>query len=65
MGKGGVTSLGPTEEQVIALGHRMFHELGVQQVWTGHCTGTPAYDLLKENFSEFVSPLATGLTLTF
>ena len=65
MGKGGVTSLGPTEEQVIALGHRLFHELGVQQVWTGHCTGTPAYDLLKENFSDFVSPLATGLTLTF
>ena len=54
-----------TVEQVIALGHRLFHELGVQQVWTGHCTGTPAYDLLKENFSDFVSPLATGLTLTF
>jgi len=65
MGKGGVTTLGPTEEQVIALGSRLFNELGVQQVWTGHCTGDPAYELLKSNFPDFVSPLATGLVLAF
>lgn len=65
MGKGGVTTLGPAPEEVVALGHRLFHELGVEQVWTGHCTGDPAFELLKNNYPEYVSALISGLKLSF
>jgi len=65
MGKGGVTTLGPTPEEVVALGHRLFHELGVEQVWTGHCTGSPAFELLRNTYPQFVSALTSGLKLSF
>ena len=44
---------------------RYFHELGVEQVWTGHCTGSPAFELLQNTYPEYVSALTSGLKLSF
>ncbi len=42
MGPGGVTTLGKTPEQVHDLALRLTEELGVNKIYTGHCTGSPA-----------------------
>lgn len=36
-------------------------ELGVEEVYTGHCTGLPALALLKERFGEGCRGLTTGM----
>lgn len=43
------------------LGKWLFEELGVGTLYTGHCTGDPAFDLLKEAYPERVVRLTTGL----
>lgn len=65
MGPQGVSSMGPSREDVLALGGRLFGELRVAQVWTGHCTGAPAFSLLREAFPHRVNALTTGLALEF
>ena len=65
MGKGGPSTMGPAPEEILALGSRMFYALKVEQVWTGHCTGAPAFDLLRGAFPGRVSPLSSGLILEF
>jgi len=65
MGKGGVSTMGPAPEEILALGCRLFSSLGVEQVWTGHCTGTPAFALLHGAFPAQVSALSSGLVLEF
>lgn len=44
------------------LGKWLFEELGVETLYTGHCTGDPAFDLLKEAYPDWVVRLTTGLT---
>lgn len=44
---------------VAALG-RTILELGVETTWTGHCTSTAAFDVLREAMGERVHPLHTG-----
>ena len=34
-------------------------------IYTGHCTGRPAFTLLAESYPDRVHALTTGLTLTF
>lgn len=65
MGEGGPSTLGAAPEELRALGDRLFSELGVGSVWTGHCTGTPAFALLHDAFPNRVHPLTTGLLLSF
>ncbi|MCD7845833.1 MAG: MBL fold metallo-hydrolase [Oscillospiraceae bacterium] len=60
MGPGGVTTLGPSPEAVRALARRLTEELGVQKILTGHCTGAPAFALLKETAPENVQRIRTG-----
>lgn len=40
-------------------------ELGVEEVYTGHCTGEPALNLLKERFGPGCHALSTGQVLNF
>lgn len=65
MGRDGVSTMGPAPEEILALGSRLFSDLKVAQVWTGHCTGTPAFELLRAAFPNRVNSLFTGLTLSF
>ena len=38
-------------------------ELGVEEVWTGHCTGAPAYELLRPVLGERLHSLSSGAVL--
>lgn len=59
MGAGGASTLGPKPERVEALGRRLL-ELGVEEIWTGHCTGAPAFELLRPLLGERLHYLSTG-----
>lgn len=45
------------------LGKWLFEELEVETLYTGHCTGDPAFELLKEDYPQRVVRLTTGLEL--
>ena len=65
MGPGGVTTLGPEPEEVRALAHRLTVELGVETVYTGHCTGTPAFALLQQAAPGRICAIHPGDILDF
>lgn len=65
MGKDGPKSLGVAPEAVKQLGTRLLVDLGVGDVYTGHCTGGPAFALLRESYPERIHSLHTGDTLEF
>ena len=46
-------------EEAVALGRRLL-ELGIGEIWTGHCTGTPAFELLRPVLGERLHALSTG-----
>lgn len=35
-------------------------ERGIQRIYTGHCTGKPGYDLLKQRLGNVLYPMTTG-----
>lgn len=43
------------------LGKWLFEELDVGMLYTGHCTGDPAFELLREAYPDRVVRLTTGL----
>lgn len=45
------------------LGKWLFDELEVGTLYTGHCTGDPAFEILKEAHPDRVVRLTTGLTV--
>lgn len=45
------------------LGKWLFEELEVGTLYTGHCTGDPAFDILKEAYPDRVERLTTGLEI--
>ena len=63
MGAGGPSTLGVAPGIVKNLAHWLLDELEVGVIHTGHCTGTPAYALLKEAGGERVRPLDSGTVL--
>ena len=65
MGHGGPATLGVAPGIVKNLGKWLFEELGLMGLYTGHCTGAPAFALLKEAYPQKVYPLASGLELEF
>lgn len=65
MGPGGVTTLGPEPDAVRALARRLTGALGVDGVYTGHCTGGPAFALLQEAAPGKIHAIHPGDTLEF
>lgn len=45
------------------LGKWLFEELEVGTLYTGHCTGDPAFDILQESYPDRVVRLTTGLEI--
>lgn len=52
------------EDEVRALAKRI-RETGIEQIYTGHCTGKAAYQVLKEELGDKVHLLKTGLVMEF
>ena len=65
VGKHGMGSLGVDPETVTSLSRRLVEELGVERIYTGHCTGLPARQLLSDAEPGHVFPLRTGDVLVF
>lgn len=65
MGPGGVTTLGPEPDAVRALARRITEELGVEEIYTGHCTGGPAFALLQEAAPGKIFAIHPGDILEF
>lgn len=63
-GHAGITGMSATKEEVLRLGKTLL-ELGVQHIYTGHCTGEPAFLLLKEVCGNRIHNLTTGLQVEF
>lgn len=51
-----------SEKNVRALARRI-HATGIQKIYTGHCTGTPAFAILQEELGEQVCQLYTGMKI--
>ncbi len=60
MGSTGTDSLGVAPGIVTNLAHWLLDELEVGVLYTGHCTGAPAFQLLKAAGGERVRALTTG-----
>ena len=59
-GKKTANGMNCTEEYVYKVADAL-KELGVEEVYTGHCTGLPALALLKERFGEGCHGLTSGM----
>lgn len=44
---------------------RSIKDTGIQQVYTGHCTGDKAFEVLKDELGEMVHQLSCGLVIEF
>lgn len=62
MGLRGTSSMGVSEGDVRTLGRRLT-ELRVKHVYTGHCTGDPAYRILEEVLGKHLESLSTGTVI--
>ena len=60
-GKNTANGMNCSEEYVYKVADEL-KKLGVEEVYTGHCTGLPALALLKERFGEGCFGLTTGMT---
>ena len=65
MGPGGPSTLGMEPDAVRALARRLTVELGVEEIYTGHCTGTPGFALLQEAAPGKVRAIHPGDILEF
>ena len=61
---GGFHLFGKPEAEVRALGKQL-NQLSVQKIYTGHCTGKAAYDILHEELGEKLGQMHTGLVMEF
>ncbi len=61
MGFKGTSSMSGKPEEVKGLAKRLT-ALGVKHVYTGHCTGDPAFEILKEELGERLHYFRTGAT---
>ena len=59
---GGLHLFRSGDEEVTAFARRV-RETGVQHIYTGHCTGERAMEILKEELGDVVQELYTGLTI--
>lgn len=59
MGATGTDSINCSPEYVRSVADR-FKALNIRHIYTGHCTGTPAFELLREQLGERLSYMQTG-----
>lgn len=59
MGLTGTSSMSIKAKEVEALGNKLV-DLGVEHIYTCHCTGEPAYKILKKTLGERVEYFSTG-----
>lgn len=59
---GGLHLFASPDEEVLALARRI-RETGIQRVYTGHCTGARAMDLLRQELEDRVEQLYTGMEI--
>lgn len=64
MGIIGPSSMRTKDEEVENLGKRLV-SFGVEHVYTCHCTGTPAYKVLKKTLGNKVEYFSTGTVIEF
>ncbi|NCE64906.1 MBL fold metallo-hydrolase [Pseudoflavonifractor sp. 524-17] len=65
VGRHGMGSLGTAPAKVRALALALTQGLGVERIYTGHCTGSPALDLLQRAAPGHFFPLHTGDRISF
>lgn len=61
---GGFHLYNKTEDEVRELAAKI-KETGIQHIYTGHCTGEKAFEILKEELGECVQQLCVGLVMEF
>lgn len=61
---GGFHIYNQSKEEVKALAKRI-QDTGVEEIYTGHCTGKKSFDVLKEELGEMVHQLYVGLDIEF
>lgn len=61
---GGFHLYNKTEEEVRAFAAKI-KETGIKHIYTGHCTGEKAFEILKEELGECVQQLHVGLEMEF
>lgn len=62
MGAAGPDSMRESEQEVRALASKL-RAMQVDKIYTGHCTGTKAFPILKEELGEKLELLVTGRTI--
>ena len=60
----GMDTLAIPEEEVVETAQEL-KGLGVEKIYTGHCTGNIAFRILKKELGEMVHALGTGETVVF
>ena len=60
----GMDTLAIPEEEVVETAQEL-KGLGVEEIYTGHCTGNIAFRILKKELGEMVHALGTGETVVF
>lgn len=63
-GREGICSMSCTEQEVQEIGEKLL-DLGVEEIYTGHCTGEPAFEILKKTCKEHLHHLQTGTVIEF
>jgi len=61
MGLRGTNSMSGEPEDIKGLAKRLV-DLNVKHVYTGHCTGDPAFGILREELGERLHYFCTGAT---
>ena len=62
MGPEGVETLGMPEDEVRKLG-RALKAFGLDEIYTGHCTGDPGFAILKEELGDGLRYMSTGTVI--
>lgn len=63
MGATGTDSINCSEYYVKSVAGQ-FKQLNIGRIYTGHCTGTPAFELLKRELGDRLEYMQTGLRIT-
>ena len=59
---GGLHLFRSSDEEVRAVADRV-KKLGIEKIYTGHCTGARAMEILKEELGEVVEQIYTGMEI--